>query len=468
MFIDSIPQELKELPNWCVWKYETRRGKQTKVPFNPQSQRRAKSNDPATWTDFTTISSNLGRYYGGQYEGLGFFLSKDTGLTVIDLDDCLQNEELSSWVKTFKTYTEVSPSGQGLHLFLKGVPPGNRKRKNGLKVEIYTEKRFIAITGDTLDSPEFQEIQERQEVLEAFYHWVFGKNGGKTTPARCDIIALKPVFDWGLNENPSDSQVLENLRQARNSEKFNRLLSGDTSDYEGDHSSADFALCCQIAFYTANPQQIERIFNQSKLAERDKWQKRQDYRERTITRAIEVCCQESTEILETSEPSEISEGSETQENQQVPSKEKKSKALLPSQVYDEIEYLGFDLKYNELNQRLYLGSEVLNENQFIQLTLKLHESLGKPSKDLYSDCLKSFAYSRRYHPIKLFLDKLETLDLKGFDPLTVLSSLITGAREVSEDSEIVKTRRKLEIFLASCINRWVNGGQAFVLVLQGN
>ena len=59
-----------------------------------------------------------------------------------------------------------------------------------------------------------------------------------------------------------------------------------SASYEGDHSRADLALCRLIAFYTQDPEQIDRLFRQSALF-RSKWE-RADYREWTITKAIET------------------------------------------------------------------------------------------------------------------------------------------------------------------------------------
>ena len=46
----SIPAELKEYPQWVVWKKEERgNGKFAKVPMDPNSGNFAKINDPSTW-----------------------------------------------------------------------------------------------------------------------------------------------------------------------------------------------------------------------------------------------------------------------------------------------------------------------------------------------------------------------------------------------------------------------------------
>ena len=50
---DRIPPELKEVPQWVVWKPERRDEKWTKVPYCPQDPtRKANTIDPKTWGTF--------------------------------------------------------------------------------------------------------------------------------------------------------------------------------------------------------------------------------------------------------------------------------------------------------------------------------------------------------------------------------------------------------------------------------
>ncbi|WP_157605106.1 AAA family ATPase [Schlesneria paludicola] len=82
------------------------------------------------------------------------------GLIGIDLDDCREpvSGDLAGWaqdiVECFKTYAEVSPSGTGVKLFVRGVlPEGFRKkhrRPEGGEVEAYDSGRFFTVTGQRL------------------------------------------------------------------------------------------------------------------------------------------------------------------------------------------------------------------------------------------------------------------------------------------------------------------------------
>jgi primase-polymerase (primpol)-like protein len=85
----------------------------------------------------------------------------------------------------------------------------------------------------------------------------------------------------GLN----DAELIERAVHAKNGAKFERLWKGDIADYP-THSHADMAFCCRLAYWTGNDAgRIDALFRQSGLY-REKWE-REDYRERTIARAIE-------------------------------------------------------------------------------------------------------------------------------------------------------------------------------------
>lgn len=120
-------------------------------------------------------------------------------------------------------------------------------------------------------------IEPRQEELNRLMIEIFGEQ--KSTQNQSEVV--KPKF--GL----SDEDVLEKAIRGKNGEKVKRLLKGDLSDYGGNHSAADQKLANELCFDCGGDyDQIERIFNSTKLGERDKWKDREDYRKRTINKAI--------------------------------------------------------------------------------------------------------------------------------------------------------------------------------------
>ena len=82
-----------------------------------------------------------------------------------------------------------------------------------------------------------------------------------------------------------DDEVIRRCRSARNAAKFADLFDqGNTDAYGNDASDADLALIALLTFWTHDPEQLDRLFRRSALM-RDKWERRPDYRRRTIAKA---------------------------------------------------------------------------------------------------------------------------------------------------------------------------------------
>jgi putative DNA primase/helicase len=140
---ESIPEELRVRPQWVVWKAVG--DKPDKVPYSARTGRKASSTDLLTWG---TFEEALQAYENGGYAGLGFMFSSADPYTGIDLDKCVdENGEIAGWameiVRYFDSYTELSASGSGLHIIVRGEVPNRRKGE----VEVYSSKRFFTVTG---------------------------------------------------------------------------------------------------------------------------------------------------------------------------------------------------------------------------------------------------------------------------------------------------------------------------------
>jgi putative DNA primase/helicase len=90
-----------------------------------------------------------------------------------------------------------------------------------------------------------------------------------------------------------DDEIIDLASKAKNGDKFKHLFyEGDVSKFNGDHSSADMALCGILAFYClGTPEnqaaQLIRLWKRSKLC-RIKTD-REDYADRTARKALEEC-----------------------------------------------------------------------------------------------------------------------------------------------------------------------------------
>lgn len=141
----GLPAELTSQARWVRWKPVRRKGRVTKMPVTVTG-RAASSTDPATWSPYGVArKSTVG-------VGLGFVLGD--GIGCIDLDHVLDGtgnlaSEAAALIAQWPaTYTEVSPSGDGLHLwFLMGEAPGTVRKVDGVSVETYSTGRYITVTG---------------------------------------------------------------------------------------------------------------------------------------------------------------------------------------------------------------------------------------------------------------------------------------------------------------------------------
>ena len=86
---------------------------------------------------------------GGTLAGIGFALTTQAGIVAVDLDDCLVDGIIQPWaaeiVRAVGCYVELSPSGRGLHIFMRGKLPWPGKRTK--QIEIYSHARYLTVTG---------------------------------------------------------------------------------------------------------------------------------------------------------------------------------------------------------------------------------------------------------------------------------------------------------------------------------
>ena len=295
----NIPETLKAIPHWVTWRIEERsNGKKTKPPFDPKKPGfvYASSTDPKTWGTFKDALNH--RITNGA-EGLGFVVTRDDDIVGIDLDDCVnpKTSEVEEWAqidaKAINSYTEYSPSGEGLRIFVRGNLPQAGKRTGNF--EIYGDKHYLTVTGNHVPGTPLT-IEKRQQEIDVLFAKYFPTS--KTSKGDVD---QEPSGNSDELESHQDSeqtdsdevlvntdQIIQIALNAKNGEKFRRLWEGDISGYPS-HSEADLALCKLLAFWCRkNPDAMDSLFRASKL-HRPKWDEprgNKTYGRITIDKAI--------------------------------------------------------------------------------------------------------------------------------------------------------------------------------------
>lgn len=261
----NIPELLRKYPQWVCWRSEQRENqKAAKIPVTPgMGLPEAKVNDPLTWRPYNEALAHFQKEEN--LLGIGFVFSAQDPFTGIDIDDCRDpaTEELTATagaiVQSFDSYTEISPSGTGVKIFIKGNAPGQHQRRGG--IEIYSHSRYFTVTGRHLRGTP-KTIENRQGILADFYKQIFGskEKAQPTTSSPSDPLLEKV-------QKVTDITLIE---LACHENRFKSLWSGDISGHSS-HSEADFALCCRLAYWTrADAERMDRLFRISGLM-RPKW-----------------------------------------------------------------------------------------------------------------------------------------------------------------------------------------------------
>src|ERR1700748_604406 len=270
----NIPEELKRLKQWVLWRSVDIGGKKpTKVPYTPWGTKASviKASDWCSFEDALHTLENGNSNADNSYDGLGFVFTIDDPYSFIDLDYTEDRTELARHqliYSNFVSYSEHSPSNTGLHIIVRGALPRGRRRSN---VEIYSSERYATMTGNVQRAMPIADYNDQLNAL-------FAQMGSAPE--------LYKGSDINEPERLSDNDVLTTAYGAVNGTKFADLFKGDWQSYYPSQSEADFALIDIIAFYTQNRAQITRLFHSSNLGKRDKAQ-RKDYIAGMISRSFD-------------------------------------------------------------------------------------------------------------------------------------------------------------------------------------
>ena len=288
----ALPDILRKDGLFCCWRYEERNGRKTKVPYQPDTGLGAKSNDPSSFVSYDIAVQAKG------YDGIG--LGIFNGICAIDLDNCVTDSGYYTGVAAeivtlMHSYTEYSPSGNGLHILFRadGFQYDTKRfyiMNHQAGIEVYVAgatNKYVTVTGKVCEQYDFGDrTKELQILLERFMV-------RPETNAANAINAGNPDMDT--------AQLLSMAKSSKNGAAFTSLWDGSTMGY-ASQSEADLALCSYLAFWTGkDAAKMDAMFRQSGLM-RDKWDRQQSgttYGAITIQKAIENCKEVYTPKQET-------------------------------------------------------------------------------------------------------------------------------------------------------------------------
>ncbi len=285
----AVPEEMKQHKCWVCWTKEKRDGKTTKVPKNPRTNGNALPTLSATWSTFKEAET----YYTGHpqtIEGVGYVFTESNGVVGIDIDHCVDGkhiicDKIQELVDRCPSYVELSPSGTGVHMYVKGKwkEPGGRKNNrlgNGIAIEVYPKARFFTVTGNAFGA--VRPLAEGQELLDSIYDQYFATDKETETlvPARLEDLGIEPEYVKRLKE------------RLKNSRGWLSLLWNGQHTKESE-SEADMALLCRLLIICdGDEEDAKKLFMASPYAlhkdgEHKKKLNREDYWRMSIDNAME-------------------------------------------------------------------------------------------------------------------------------------------------------------------------------------
>ena len=282
----TIPKFMQEHDRFCLWKLVMKPGKNKpdKIPYRINGKR-ADATNPQHYSSFEETVEAFAKG-GNAGIGIGCF----EPLRLVDVDDCIVNGKLDARgqdiVDTLDSYTELSPSGNGIHIFIlaDGFAYDSERyyiNNRNTHVEVYAPDvtgKFLTLTGKAIHDADVNErSQQLQVVLDKYME----------RPV-ADVTA--PVVN-APGSFLSDESVYTKASKSKQADKFNALWNGEIPEGKSP-SEADMALAEILAFWCGgDTEQMDRLFRRSGLM-RDKWDRVQSgstYGMITLTKAVKKC-----------------------------------------------------------------------------------------------------------------------------------------------------------------------------------
>jgi predicted P-loop ATPase len=152
----NVPAALRSVRQWLVWRFEPQPGKKPrKVPYYVDGHRRVgDQGSDADRKRLATFELALAAFERDDYSGIGFAFLPGDGLIGIDIDGAIDpdsgeiSERAHNIIAACNSWTELSPSGKGVHIYLRGETES--AKSNDIGVEMFCGRQFFTVTGRTV------------------------------------------------------------------------------------------------------------------------------------------------------------------------------------------------------------------------------------------------------------------------------------------------------------------------------
>lgn len=277
----NIPASMAVVPQWlCYRLVDTGKGRLSKPPVSPRTGHICAKNDEH---EFATLRDALVGVEMHDLDGVGFVFSGD--FVAIDLDDCFSDDGRLTPVaqNVFDhftgTYWEYSPSGNGLHGFMRGVKPNDRTKDAINKIEVYSGYNFVTVTGDWVEGTAADALEMQDEL-----DWLYAEY----LPPTIAPNAAPIVVEHG--ERSPDEWLWLGLSK---DEKLASLY--NQTQHDGDESSTDFSLMSKLAYWLNRDEAaisaafMDSPWVKSKDRAHAKKMERKDYLTESVAKAAMLC-----------------------------------------------------------------------------------------------------------------------------------------------------------------------------------
>jgi hypothetical protein len=259
----NIPQSMRALPNFCLYKIVPVPGKRPKkIPYDVATlsafEGERKDSDGVNFESaIQALAENP------EFDGLGFIMKRGQKIHCLDSDGVSRlNGSPAKILECLKTWAEWSQSGDGWHFFMFGDIPATI---NTSAYQLYQAGQFIALTGRTVDgaAAEIADCTASFPMAAEIAGLVWKKTQDNAQPG-----AALPA-----GAALSDTQVLEIAYHSKNGDETKRIFEGGIHG-GGDTSETGvlMSILSRLAPFCSDMAQLCRVSRQSSHYS-ERWEK---------------------------------------------------------------------------------------------------------------------------------------------------------------------------------------------------